>query len=148
MAAIVIKLGERPQTFSPFPVKFPMPTGGEGAIEWTYKYRTRSEYAEFLDGLVEANRTAAEVKPAAAKKKAKAGADDAPAAREVGYTETFFKATTDSQVRHVLQIADGWNLPEPFTAENIEKLCDTMPGAVSAAIDAYRSACVEGRLGN
>ena len=47
----VIKLGNKPKTFKPFPVKFTMPDGEEGAINTTFKYRTRKEYGAFLNDL-------------------------------------------------------------------------------------------------
>ena len=48
-----IKLGNRPKNFKRI-VKFQMLEGGEGAIECVYKYRTRKEFGEFIDGIMEA----------------------------------------------------------------------------------------------
>lgn len=50
----------------------------------------------------------------------------------------------------VLDIATGWDLAEPFDAENIEKLEKTYPGSVRAITDAYARESTGGlvRLGN
>ena len=52
--ATKIKLGSRPKSFTRI-VKFPMLEGGEGSIECTFKYRTRSEFGVFIDALVESD---------------------------------------------------------------------------------------------
>ena len=161
-----IRLGQRPKSFNKA-VEFQMHDGTKGLIEWVFKYRTRKEYGEFIDQLVENGRAKAadladqvtrlQQAPAVDKDAdgpAGADAEAAPpaagAAIELpsGFTTNFVDATTQSNVDHVFEIAEGWNLDAPFTRENVEQLCNELPGAISAAIDAYRGACVEGRLGN
>lgn len=45
-----IKLGARPKTFART-VTFPMPGEEMGSIEVKFRYRSRSEFAEFVDNL-------------------------------------------------------------------------------------------------
>jgi len=44
-----IILGKTPKTFAAFPVDFPMPDGTTGEIKATFKYRTRTQFGEFLN---------------------------------------------------------------------------------------------------
>lgn len=48
----------------------------------------------------------------------------------------------------VLQIAKGWDLEDPFTAENLENLEDQFGGALTSIVNAYDRAIYQGQLGN
>jgi Phage tail assembly chaperone len=48
----------------------------------------------------------------------------------------------------LLKIATGWDLEEPYNAENLSLLIDSFQGSQQIIFDAYRAACLEGRLKN
>jgi len=124
-----IKLGARPKSFTRI-VKFPMLEGGEGSIECTYKYRTRSEFGVFIDELVES---------AGAKPK-----EDG----EKFSMEELMERTAGQNAKYILDVLDGWNLDEDLSKANVQQLADELPAAAAAIMESYRTACVEGRLGN
>lgn len=133
-----IKLGQQPKSFAHV-VKFAMLDGSEGLLPVTYRYRTRREYAEFVDARIAKAR--AEV------------AQPAPAESDDQTTELFslLRATEkadDAVAEYVMEIVEGWGLDEEFNAANIAQLHNEIPAATAALIEAYRRACVEGRLGN
>lgn len=121
-----ISLGKAPKTFTST-VRVPMLDGTEGVIECVFKYRTLTEYGAFIDGL-----------------KAEAGADltDPSSLAEV------LSRTRDKNGAYLLKILDGWNLDQDLSPETAQQLCDELPGALTAIVDAYRAAVVEGRRGN
>ena len=128
-----IKLGSRPKNFKRT-IKVPMPEGGEGTIEVSYIYRTRTQFGEFVDGLIET----AGVKPPASQ------ADE-----DVKFSlAEAMERTRETNADYIMKIVDGWNLEEDFTRANVEQLCDELPGAALAIMDQYRQAITEGRLGN
>ena len=123
-----VKLGSRPKSFKRV-VKFPMVDGSEGAMTITFKYRTRSEFGQFIDEMMLEAQTAP---------------DEAPATSLGAALEKTKEANAD----YILKIAEGWDLDEEFNRENVAQLCDEVPGASAAIMDQYRAAIVEGRLGN
>jgi hypothetical protein len=127
-----IKLGARPKTFK-HRVTVAMPEGGDGVIEVVYKYRTRKEFGEFLDGIL-----------AEAKIKAAPKTDDDVA---LSLAEALAR-TSDANADMILQIAEGWDLEHEFNHANVAQLCDELPGVAMAIINDYRLAVAEGRLGN
>lgn len=130
---VKIRLGARPKTFA-HTVTVPMPEGGSASVQMQYRYRTRSEFGAFVDSLV---RSAGAPAPAS-----QGDADVQFSLRQA------LQATRDTNADYILQIADGWNLDEPFDRPSVVQLCDELPGAAFAIIDAYRGALTEGRLGN
>ena len=124
-----IKLGARPASFKRV-VTFPMLDGSEGTIEVSYKYRTRKEFGAFIDGVIEC-----------------AGMSQ-PVADEKFSMEALMSRTSGANADYVLEVADGWNLDESFTIDTVRQLADELPAAVTAIMETYRAACVEGRLGN
>lgn len=127
-----IKLGSRPKNFTRT-ISIDMLEGGKGTIEVKYKYRTRTEFGQFIDELM----GAADVKPAST-------ADE-----DVKFSlAEALEKTRDTNADYILKIADGWNLDEDFNLANVQQLCDELPGAAMAMIDTYRAAVSEGRLGN
>lgn len=128
-----IKLGSRPKTFR-HTVTVPMPEGGTASVEMVYKYRTRPEFGAFVDGLLRSTGTA----PPASQD----GDDVAFSLRQA------LQATSDTNADYILQIAEGWNLDEEFNRQSVQQMCEELPGAAIAVIEAYRLALTEGRLGN
>lgn len=128
-----ISLGKRPETVT-LPAKFEHLDGTKDAIKVTYRYRTRSEFAEFIDARAAAAKEAAEQ-------------DAAVADGEFSLADVFTKQD-EALVDHILEIAVGWDLAEPLDRESVTQLVAEYPAAATAIITTYRSACVEGRRGN
>jgi hypothetical protein len=122
-----IKLGSRPKSFSKV-VKFPMLDGSTGTINVTYKYRTRTEFGEFIDALMGA---------------ASAKSEDG----EFSMAELMEK-TAGANADYLLQVIEAWDLDEDFNRANVQQLANELPAAAIAVMETYRSACTEGRLGN
>lgn len=125
-------LGKTPKNFKPFPVKFTLPDGEEDQIVVTFKYKTRSEFATFLNALFQA---APDAPPAAT-------ADD-----KIDFVE-LFKKGGDKTVAHLSQIIEGWDLSDEITPATLATMHDQAPAAAAAMTSAYSAACTEGRLGN
>lgn len=128
-----IRLGVRPKTFL-HSVTVPMPEGGVASVQMAFKYRTRSEFGAFVDNLVLHAGTPGPT------------SQDSEAVRFS--LQQALQATLDSNADYILQIAEGWNLDVPFDRGSVRQLCDELPGAAAAIIEAYRAALTEGRLGN
>jgi hypothetical protein len=127
-----IKLGARPETFT-HTVKFPMLEGGEGSIERVYVYRTRTEFGTFIDEIMNA---------------AKVAPDTDENGEVVFSMEKLMAKTAGSNADYILKVAKGWNLDVPFNRENVQQMCDELPGGATAIMEFYRSAVSEGRRGN
>lgn len=122
-------LGKRPKHFQPFPVKFVMPDGTPESIEVTYKYRTRSEFAAFLQELFDVS------------------GQEQPANGEIDFVALFKKSAS----RSVDQLFDAiveWNLDDKLSKETLTTLGDEIPAALAAMLACYSAACSEGKLGN
>ena len=127
-----ISLGNRPKSFKRI-IKVPMLEGGEGTVEVSFIYRTRTEFGAFVDALLKS----AQVVPASASEE------------DVSFSlAQALERTRDTNADYILQIIDGWNLDEAFTRAAVVQLCDELPGAAQALINEYRAAITEGRLGN
>lgn len=124
-----IKLGNRPKSFKRV-VKFPLLEGGEGAIECTFKYRTRKEFGEFIDRMVEASGS-------------KTKADD-----EKFSMVALMEKTAGQNAEYMMDVLEGWNLDEDLSVANVQQLANEIPAAATAIMETYRTAIVEGRLGN
>lgn len=124
-----VKLGNRPKAFTKT-VKFDMLEGGKGSIDCTFKYRTRTEFGEFIDGLVKESGVQVE-------------ADDG----KFSMTDLMEK-TAGSNAQYLLKVLDAWNLDEDLTLANAQQLADELPAAAAAIMETYRLAVTEGRLGN
>jgi hypothetical protein len=128
-----IKLGARPKTFA-HTVTVQMPEGGTASVRMQYRYRTRTEFGQFVDDLVRAAGTA----PPASQQD-----------EDVRFSlHAALEATRDTNADYILQIAEGWDLDEEFNRASLVQLCDELPGAALAIIEQYRAASTEGRLGN
>lgn len=124
-----IKLGSRPKSFKRV-IKFALLEGGEGAIECTFKYRTRKEFGEFIDRMMEAS--GAKAKPE----------DDKFSMAEL------MERTAGQNAQYIMDVLDGWSLDEELNLHNVQQLSDEYPAATNSIMEAYRAAIIEGRLGN
>lgn len=127
-----IRLGARPKNFRRS-ITITLPEGGKGVMEVSYIYRTRTEFGEFVDGLV---------KDAGVTQTGQTGED-------VAFSLAAALAKTrEANADYIMRIIDGWNLDEEFSRASVAQLCDELPGAALEIMEQYRSAIVEGRLGN
>lgn len=124
-----IKLGATPKSFKRI-ITVDMLDGTKGSMECTFKYRTRVEFGQFLDGIF----AQAGVKPA--------NADDPVVIAEV------MAKTRDTNADYLMQVLDGWNLEDELTTANLQQLCDEFPGVVNTIMETYRTAITEGRSKN
>ncbi len=122
-----IKLGSAPKNFKKT-VTVTLPDGSQGSIECLFKYRTVKEYGQFIDAL---------------------GQGAVPAGGDAAHSlEAYLGRTIEKSGEYLMQVLDGWNLDQELTPATAQQLCDEVPGASLAIIEAYRAASVEGRLGN
>jgi len=124
-----VKLGDRPKNFK-HTVKFPMLDGTEGSIACVFKYRTRKEFGEFIDSIMEA----AGVKP--------------PPDGEKFSMAALMEKTAGANADYILQVLDGWNLDEELSRVSLQQLADEIPAATTAIMEQYRVAITEGQLKN
>jgi hypothetical protein len=122
-------LGKTPATFKPFNVKFTLPDGEEDKILVTFNYKTRSQFAAFLNELFN-----------------EAG-EEQPTDEKVDFEKLFAKGG-EKTVSHLTKIIADWDFAEKPTADNLRALHDQAPAAAAAMTAAYSAACTEGRLGN
>ena len=130
MAKIV--LGSRPKNFKSL-VTIPMLEGGEGTIEVSYIYRTRTEFGKLIDGLMDD----AKVVPTS------------EAAEDQAFSlEDALNKTKETNADYIMKVADGWNLDIEFSRNAVAQLCDELPASALAIMSTYRNAITEGRSGN
>jgi hypothetical protein len=122
-------LGKNPETFKAFPVKFPMPDGTDGVIMATFKFRTRSQFGQFLNGIF-----------------ADSGEATKPNAKPD--FELIFGRDGNKNADHLLACLVGWDLDQELNLKSLQDLSDQLPAAAVALMSAYNAACTEGRLGN
>lgn len=126
-----VKLGNRPKSFTR-KVSFEMLDGSIGKIEVTYKYRTKKEFGELYDAMM-AKRTDLASEAAAPKQFLLANA---------------LASGSEHDAAYLAELVEGWNIDQAPTHEAFVQLCNELPAASGAIINAYRDAIVEGRLGN
>jgi hypothetical protein len=130
MAKIV--LGSRPKNFKAV-VSIPMLEGGEGSIEMSFVYRTRTEFGKMIDALMEDAGVA------------QSGTGD----EEQNFSlASALEKTKETNADYIMKVADGWNLEIEFSRRAVAQLCDELPAAAMAIMNSYRAAITEGRLGN
>lgn len=140
MAKII--LGSRPKDFKK-EVKFTMLDGSIGSIEPIYTYRTRKEYGEFADAVNASAKALNDADIAAIEAASKEGSD----LPVFSQSQAMDRATAQN-VDYIMDCVKGWNLDVPFSRAAVEQLADEVPAAIGAIVSTYRSAIVDGRLGN
>lgn len=157
MAKII--LGRTPKSF-PKELKIPMLDGTVGHIKVDYKYRTRTDFAAYMDERLAAIKAESEAQMKAISDAAKAEAEhakqavadgaDAPLPKiDFGLSQVELdKKKADGQIGMILDIVQGWNLDIPFDREAVAQLVAELPLAATTIIETYREAVTEGRLGN
>jgi hypothetical protein len=132
-----LQLGKAPENFKRN-LEFTNLQGVKSTIEFTFVYRTRKQYGELMDEITSMDKSEspdAEVEKPDKKKPNK----------------TYAATIVDVDKREaeaLLKIATGWDLDEPFNLENASLLIDSFQGSQQIIFDAYRAACLEGRLKN
>lgn len=125
------KFGTPPKSFKKN-VEIVMLDGTTAAIEFSFKYRTRKQFAELADenmaSVIADQKAAGEV-------------------QERTVVEWYGIADTHS-VAHVLKIVDGWDLEDELNEKTLTKLEDEYPGSLSAIATVYRQAVAEARAKN
>ena len=127
--SVKIKLGNRPTNFKKIPVKFTLPDGEAGVIGVVFKYRTRSEFAAYLNQLFD-------------------NAAEKPAVDETPDFVALFAKSNEKTVGQLLDSIDSWDFEYDLNKATLIQLGDEIPSALSALASAYSSACTEGKLGN
>lgn len=152
-------LGRTPKSFSK-ELSIAMLDGTVGHIKVEYKYRTRPEFAAFMDERLDAIKTESEAQmramadaaKAQAEKSKQAAADGAELPLPVidfGVSQVQLdEKKSAGQVGLILDIVLGWNLDIPFDREAVAQLVAELPLAATTIIETYREAITEGRLGN
>lgn len=144
-------------------VEIPTPDGGVLPVRFSFKYRTRSELAAFNDGYVEAarDRAVAMVNKAradgeAARAKAQAEAEEKGIPIEavqmptlkVASEATLAEAINEAGAKYLTDVADGWDLEDPFTPEACALLVDMYADTVPKVSEAYNGTLKGARQGN
>jgi hypothetical protein len=140
MAKII--LGQPPKSFARSP-KFTQVDGTPGEIGVTYIYRTRAEFGQFADALIEEQRAAVAAEMDRVEKLVKAGLP----VPEMTQSELIAQEAK-ANVGYVMGCITGWDLTAEFNRAAVEQLADEVPAAIRAICDEYRAAIVEGRRGN
>ena len=123
-----IVLGKRPDGL-PDTLTIKMPDGTDGLLPVTFKYRTRTEFGEFLDSIFG-------VTPPDFDGTAK----NAAANQQRG--------TAQYNGQYIFGCLKDWGLDAPFTLQACIQLADELPGVAQAVMNRYRKLSIEGRLGN
>lgn len=115
--------------------------GGVSEIEFTFKYRTKKQFAELLDEGIKATKAehAANVPESE-----KEGLD---AISDQFYSDLIAKNDKKS-AEHVLKIAKGWDLADEFTVDKLMQLENDYPGSLQAIAQTYAKAVSEVRTKN
>ncbi len=127
-----------PETFKR-EVIIPLHNGEEASLEMEFIYRSRSDYAKFIDEII-----------ANAKKftlEAPKTAEGALEAAEITM-QSILSQQDDLAVDTIMKIAKGWELSDKFNKTTLREMQDKFPNAFQAINDAYRLSVVEGKLKN
>lgn len=125
------KFVDTPKSFKK-PVEIVMLDGSTAAIEFSFIYRTRKQFAELVDANTDLIK-----------------ADQKAAGDVLDRTTSEWYLTSDKyNLAHVLKIVDGWDLEDDLNEKTLSKLEDEYPGSLSAIATVYRQAVAEARTKN
>ena len=123
-----IVLGKRPDGL-PDTLTIKLPDGTDGLLPVTFKYRTRTEFGEFLDSIFGGP-----------------GPEfDGTGAKAAEHQQ---RGTTQYNGQYIFGCLKNWGLDAPFTLQSCIQLADELPGVTQAIMNRYRQLTTEGRLGN
>jgi hypothetical protein len=125
-----LKLGKPPANFAPFDVSFTAPDGELTTIpKVVYKYRTRREYAEFVDRIADTQTWA-------------------PEAGEKFSVKRLLDSIGEKNVEAMAECIVSWGIEESPSVETFSQLLNESPAAFTSLWAAYGNAARDGRLGN
>lgn len=122
MSTTKIVFGKTPETFKET-VTFVTIDGQEAAIECEFKYRTKTAYWEWHEGV-------------------SAGGPNTKSLKKAS------EAGTNSTAAAILGCVKTWDLPVPVTEEHAKALCEEYPNAAAQILIVYREICTQGRQKN
>lgn len=138
---MAIKLGSNPKQFTKA-VEIVLLDDTTDVINVNYKYRNREEFAQLLDErraddkMERANLAAAEKDLSEEKKDAAFS------------VKKLFVDSTKKSAERVLQIANGWDMAEPFDVEHLMWVENEFPGALQSIEAKYQKSVAEVRVKN
>jgi hypothetical protein len=131
------QLGKTPATFKR-EVLIDMHDGSKASIIMDFKYRTRTEYAMFIDDIIAEARAVDD----------KAPVEVAEAEDKLLTMKDVLGRQDDMAINTMLKIAEGWSLEEKFNKTTLREMQDKFPNAFTEINEAYRASVLEGRLKN
>ncbi len=135
-----LKLGAPPKTFKST-VDIPLLEGGFAQVVFDFKYRTRKEFAEYVDKFI---KEASKLEP----KKSKSQAKDTAAETKVKTLADILNDEDEANVTYIMENASGWDLDDSFNKDSIKQLITEYPSANIAFGEAYALALTKGRTKN
>jgi hypothetical protein len=117
-----------------------MHDGSQASLQIEFKYRSRSEYAQFIDSII------ANAKKSAEAEKPKTE-DESLQDKELTMQE-ILNQQGDLAIETIMQIAVGWELSDKWNKKSLSELHDKFPGAFNAINNAYSASVVHGQLKN
>lgn len=112
------------------PVLIPIVGSEPEKVEFTFKYRDRTELAALFDEWNEARNNA------------RAALADKPSWSEVVAVDT------EQQTQQIKDLVVGWGFDDEYSDDNIVAFVKSCQGAAEAVVKAYESAYSQARLGN
>ncbi|AUG08075.1 phage tail assembly chaperone [Pseudomonas sp. S09G 359] len=112
------------------PVLIPIVGSAPEKVEFTFKYRDRSELAALFDEWNEA------------RNKARAALGDKPSWSEVVAVDT------EQQAQQIKDLVVSWGFDDEYSDDNIVAFVKSCQGAAEAVVKAYEGAYSQARLGN
>ena len=112
------------------PVLIPIVGSEPEKVEFTFKYRDRTELAALFDEWNEA------------RNKARAALGDKPSWSEVVAVDT------EQQAQQIKDLVVSWGFDDEYSEDNIVAFVKSCQGAAEAVVKAYEGAYSQARLGN
>lgn len=142
--ATKVTLGGNPKNFVKH-VDIVLLDGTTDKLAITYIYRTRKQFAEMVDEVTA--KLEGQIQELTDAEAAARQADPAAPVKRQSTVEKF--AQQDGlQADQVLLVAEGWELADPFTRENLLELESKFPGSLQRINRVYTQAVSEARQKN